>query len=164
MCFNSCLPDPMYRIVPSLLHSNNIETMSPTSSLPLLHPGSIFRIKDHQWMEGVSSLDSPTVFIIFSFQQTTPTDLISSVVSFSIRYSFLCSIWSGCALEKGRRSVGLLVVASLIPCNFLLDCLFFYPTYYINTCVLFLYLNFPCPQTNYKFPFYLRLPGFNSDG
>jgi len=42
------------------------------------------------------------------------TDLIRSVVSFSIRYSSLCFIRPSCALEKGRRSVGLLVVASLI--------------------------------------------------
>ena len=53
-----------------------------------------------QWMEDVSALDPSTLSVLCSFQEISSTDLIRSVVSFSIRYFSLCSIW----LRSGKRS------------------------------------------------------------
>src|SRR5260221_5790986 len=70
-------------------------------------------------------------------------------------------------LRSGKRSeicwaIGCRITYSL-QISFL-DCLFFYPTYYINACVLFLYLNFSgfsSPSTKLQISFvFLRLPDF----
>jgi len=89
-------------------------------------------------MDGsVSSLDSSTVFLC-SFQMTTSTDLICSII---VQYSLFFPLFYMVRLGSGKRSeicwaIGCRITYSL-QISFL-DSLFFYPTYYINACVLFL--------------------------